>query len=1175
MFKKYFSFSLYLSFLLSVFIWIIDAGFDTFFFHEDTFLNQLILNVSAHEIYTRILSIVIILASVLISIRIIKRMTLVEEKLRESERNYQTVADYTFDWEYWIDPDGKYKYISPSCKTITGYDRKEFYDDPDFMKKILHPDDIELFLKHEYHNNRPENPEKIEFRIIKVNGEEQWIQHVCQPIIDPDGNYLGIRASNREITDRVYMEKSLEENIHFLQIFLDNIPNPVYYKDEERRYIACNYAFEKVFGVVQNQIIGKTVFDIHPRELAEKYDEMDKNLLEDKKDQSFEYKVRYADGSLRDVVFHKTILTKLDGSITGLIGIFFDITERKKNEEIIIESELKYRSLFENMLNSFAYFKIVYDNENSPVDFLLIEANSAFENIIGKKLTEISGESINKIFEGINESGLNWEKQLRNVAITGISIRFEQFFLYIQKWFLISVYSPNDQHLALIFSDITDQKMVEKFYEISLEKYKVLFESFPLGIIILDKESYILESNKESERLLESKFIKNTKFDYHSSEWEIIRTDGSLMSLEEFVHYRALKEQRLIENSEMGFIKPDNTILWLNVNAVPLPIENYGVVVTFSDISQRKTIEKELEYERFLLSTLMNTVPDNIYFKDRKSRYIRINKAHAEWFGLNNPDEIEGKTDAVFFDQNYVYSLYEDEQKLINEETEIIKKEENEIWLDGHTSWVSTIKVPFRDKDGYIIGTIGISRNISERKEMEKIVNERIIALTQPLGDIGNITFETLFDIDEIQKIQDAFAEATGVASIITRTNGEPITRPSNFCNLCTNVIRSTDLGYFNCQKSDAFIGRLNPSGPIYQHCLSGGLMDGGASISIGNHHIANWLIGQVLDDEPNEEIMIRYADEIGADKNEYLKALKEVNRMPKEQFEIICNALFIIARQLSTMAIQNVQQARNISERIAAEEKAMQLNEEITLKNRELEQIVYVTSHDLRSPLVNIQGFSKEIQNSFNSLSQMIKKSDSQNELNQKIMNLLDEDIPESLHFILASTIKMDSLLKGLLKLSRMGRSAPNLKYIDMNKFISNVLKVFEYQFKEKNFIVDVSDLPPCIGDEAQLDQLFSNLIDNTIKYMDYNKQPVLKIFGRKIEKKSLYCIEDNGIGIAPEHKEKVFEIFYRLNTDISAGEGLGLTIARKIVEKHNGKIWVDSRTNQGSKFHILLSNI
>ena len=187
-------------------------------------------------------------------------------------------------------------------------------------------------------------------------------------------------------------------------------------------------------------------------------------------------------------------------------------------------------------------------------------------------------------------------------------------------------------------------------------------------------------------------------------------------------------------------------------------------------------------------------------------------------------------------------------------------------------------------------------------------------------ADSREVSFNDLFDLAEIQRIQDEFANATGVASIITHPDGTPITKASNFTRFCSQVIRKTEKGCANCYKSDAVIGRENPEGPIVQHCLSGGLWDAGASIVVGGRHIANWLIGQVRDETQTEEGMRAYAREIGADENELIQAFREVPAMTRRQFELVAQALFTLAGQLSSSAYQNVQQARYILERQRAE---------------------------------------------------------------------------------------------------------------------------------------------------------------------------------------------------------------------------------------------------------------
>ncbi|MBU1568373.1 MAG: PocR ligand-binding domain-containing protein [Proteobacteria bacterium] len=210
---------------------------------------------------------------------------------------------------------------------------------------------------------------------------------------------------------------------------------------------------------------------------------------------------------------------------------------------------------------------------------------------------------------------------------------------------------------------------------------------------------------------------------------------------------------------------------------------------------------------------------------------------------------------------------------------------------------------------------IATLEDVTSRRLAEEVIARRLLSLTQPLSDASAIAFEDLFNISDIQLLQDQFAKATGVASIITRTDGTPITRPSNFTRLCSEIIRSSEKGWANCCKSDAALGRLSTTGPMIQPCLSGGLWDAGAGISIGGHHIANWLIGQVRDQTQTEEKIRQYAREIGVSEERAVQAFQEVPAMSREHFEDIARSLFTLANSLSITAYQNVQQARFITD--------------------------------------------------------------------------------------------------------------------------------------------------------------------------------------------------------------------------------------------------------------------
>lgn len=236
----------------------------------------------------------------------------------------------------------------------------------------------------------------------------------------------------------------------------------------------------------------------------------------------------------------------------------------------------------------------------------------------------------------------------------------------------------------------------------------------------------------------------------------------------------------------------------------------------------------------------------------------------------------------------------------------------------------------------------------------------------------AELRLESLIDVEVLQTIQDAFSKATGVASVITDPDGRPITTPSNFCRLCSGIIRRTAKGLSNCMLSDAIIGRPNLQGPIIQHCLSGGLWDGGASITVGDRHIANWLVGQVMDETVDQEKMMSYAREIGADEEQFRSALTEVTRMPLTQFEHVCGALFLIAKQISALAFQNMKLGQEIEERKSAEEQLRDANEELSAANEE----ITAADEELRQQFETLQKTEHELRESEGRFREMLENA-------------------------------------------------------------------------------------------------------------------------------------------------------------------------------------------------------
>ncbi len=257
-----------------------------------------------------------------------------------------------------------------------------------------------------------------------------------------------------------------------------------------------------------------------------------------------------------------------------------------------------------------------------------------------------------------------------------------------------------------------------------------------------------------------------------------------------------------------------------------------------------------------------------------------------------------------------------------------------------------------------------------------------------------------------------------------------------------------------------------------------------------------------------------------------------------------------------------------NITERMEAEAARNSINIQLEAQNNELEQVINVTSHDLRSPLVCIEGFSSVLGTSLEEILDILGKEKFSSETKEKLAPAFDRS-RKSIDYISKSVAKMGLLLNGFLQVSRLGRVEIKTEELDMNALMSDVLSVFKFKSEEQGAKIEISDLPSCLGDEGQVNQLFTNLIANAFKYSASNRPGIIKISGQKEGNHIVYCVEDNGIGIAQEFQVKIFEMFHQLNPG-TEGEGLGLCIVHKIAERHNGRAWVEAELGKGSRFYV-----
>ncbi len=519
---------------------------------------------------------------------------------------------------------------------------------------------------------------------------------------------------------------------------------------------------------------------------------------------------------------------------------------------------------------------------------------------------------------------------------------------------------------------------------------------------------------------------------------------------------------------------------------------------------------------------------------------------YASWRGLLHPDDAETVIAAV--------ERAAEARTSFANEFRLKAKNGEWRWILGRGKTVAW------DSEGHTTRVAGSHTDISERKRVEEALEKRVLALTRPLDAAEGIAFEAMFNIADLQRLQDQLASACGVAALLTRPDGTPITQPSNFCDLCENIIRPTAVGMKNCFVSDSVIGQYNPSGPTIRACLSAGLCNAGASITVGGRHVANWMIGQVRNETQVEEDILKYAREIGADEAAFRDAYLKVPVMSQEQFEKVAHFFFTLANQISSAAYQNIQQARFIVERKKAEEEIRRLNEELERRvvertsqleatNAELEAFAYSISHDLRAPLRAVNGYTRMLLDGYQSV--------------------FDNEGKRVCSVIRAEVDKMGALIDDLLKLSRLGHLPMTTSPLEMASIVQAVYHECTTLTERERILFHVEPMPPARGDLPLIRQVWANLLANAVKYSSKRQTAEIRVGGERQGEENIYWIRDNGAGFDMAYAGKLFGVFQRLHSPAEFdGNGAGLAIVKRIIHRHGGRAWAHGEVDKGATF-------
>jgi signal transduction histidine kinase len=255
--------------------------------------------------------------------------------------------------------------------------------------------------------------------------------------------------------------------------------------------------------------------------------------------------------------------------------------------------------------------------------------------------------------------------------------------------------------------------------------------------------------------------------------------------------------------------------------------------------------------------------------------------------------------------------------------------------------------------------------------------------------------------------------------------------------------------------------------------------------------------------------------------------------------------------------------------------------NRQLAEKNQENEMFVYSVSHDLRSPLVNLQGFSEELNLVCQDLRERLSGAGVPQEVSKSATALLDGDMAQSIRFIQTGVTRLSHIIDALLRLSRAGRVEYQWQPVDVFATATRVTESMNGTVGDRSASVTVGGLPPAWGDPTAVEQLFANLIGNALNYLDPERPGAIEVGTvHPVEAPApnggcrfrTYYVRDNGRGIPENYRSKIFQAFQRLHPKAAEGEGVGLAMVHRIVERHGGRIWFESAEGAGTTFFVSL---
>lgn len=646
-----------------------------------------------------------------------------EESAHLSEKRYRAIADYTYSWENWVDLNGKLVWVNPAVERISGYTPEECYAMREYPLELIHPDDKER-LAEEFARavqaKAGESGKDIEFRLIHKSGRVRWCAVSWQNVVDPSGIPIGHRSGVRDITERKNMMAALFDARQMLQLVLDHIPQRIFWKDRDGKYLGVNMAYARAFGLTDpNLILGRTAFDFHTLEHAKAVRKDDIAIMESGQsliDQ--EDAIQQFDGSMRWEVRSKVPLKDGGGNIVGILGIYEDITQFKQAEMAARENELRLRLALSASKQALYEINLVTNIITFSQEITTIAEDKAVAATL----------PISRLFEKFHPNDREQMGEVFRAYLAGELPVFRcEGRLETEnsewKWVLLlgAIVDRDSQgcptKMLGTVTDTSDIKRLADQVQENVQRLRDITDTLAEGLLVQDANGCITFVNPEAKAILgwdENELIGcNAHERIHSRQ-----VDGALLTTDQCHIQSAIKSGKSFIGETL-FQRKDGSMIPVSVSVAPFR-KNSRIsesVIAFRCIDEQLKTQQKLKETLRELNIILNSAQAGIgLVKDRK--FIWVNKQMMKMFGYH-AKEIQSKSTRMVYPDDETYETVGYQAYPLLAQGKTFEQECRLQRKNGETFWCQ-LRGSAIDPGNLVKGSIWIIVNIDRLKKTEQ-----------------------------------------------------------------------------------------------------------------------------------------------------------------------------------------------------------------------------------------------------------------------------------------------------------------------------------------------------------------------------------------------------------------------------------------------------------------------